>query len=58
MQSPPKEKKKEDNAFNDKLFSKLRRFTNGDKSEDFDEWLVDFEAKIGTQKCSNNDRMI
>ena len=57
MQNQPKEKKKEDNTLNDKLFGKLRRFT-GDKSEDFDEWLEDFEAKIGTQKCSDNDRIL
>ena len=47
IQNQPKEKKKEDNSLNDKLFGKLRRFT-GDKSEDFDEWLEDFEPKIGT----------
>jgi hypothetical protein len=57
IQNQPKEKEKEVNVINEKLFGKLRRFT-GDKSEDFDEWLEDFEAKIGTQKFSDHDRIV
>lgn len=49
--------KREEINLDVKLFGKLRRFT-GDKSEDFDEWLEDFEAKIATQKCSDIDKVV